>query len=262
MKHVLITGSTRGIGFGLAKSFLGNNYKVTVNGTTQAGVDNAIKLLKEIYPNAKVQGFSYSVTNHENVKNLWNDAVNGFGEIDIWINNAGIGQGYKYTWDIDSAYIDNIVDINIKGVMYGSLVALENMKNQGHGQIYNMEGFGSDGMMMKKMTLYGTTKRGLRYFTRSLAKEAKDTQVVIGTLNPGMVKTDLLTKSLEENPEEAEKSKKIFNILADEVDTVTSFLVKEIIKNNKNGAHISWLTKGKMTWRFMISPFYQRDLFK
>ena len=57
-----------------------------------------------------------------------------------------------------------------------------------------MEGFGSNGMMRPKMTLYGTSKSAISYFTRSLAIEAKNTSVKIGTLSPGMVATEFLKK--------------------------------------------------------------------
>ena len=87
-----------------------------------------------------------------------------------------------------------------------------------------MEGFGSDGMIRDKMTLYGTTKRAVRYFTQSMAKEASTSPVKIGTLSSGMVVTDFLLNSLKSNSKEADKAKEIFNILADHVDTVTPFL--------------------------------------
>jgi len=102
-----------------------------------------------------------------------------------------------------------------------------------------MEGFGSDGMIRDKMTLYGTTKRAVRYFTQSMAKEASTSPVKIGTLSPGMVVTDFLLNSLKSNSKEADKAKEIFNILADHVDTVTPFLCKRILENNKNNAHIA-----------------------
>lgn len=262
MKHVVITGSARGIGFGLAREFLAKDYKVTINGTSDHSVLKAIKELSDLYPKGKVQGFPANAANYDQLQSLWNKATEGFGEVDIWINNAGIGQGRKYTWDLSIAEIQNLLNINLEGAINGSLIAFKGMKEQGHGQIYNMEGFGSDGMMMEKMTLYGTSKRALTYFTKSLAKEIKDTGIHIGRLNPGMVITDLLLKPLEENPAEREKTKRIFNILADEVEDVTKFLVDGIIKNNRNNSYIIWLTKRKMIYRFIISPFIKRDLIK
>ncbi len=262
MKHVLITGGTRGIGFGLAKQFLANSCKVTITGTTQEGIDRSVKNFKNLYPTAEIQGFSGDVSLYTSMEKLWDDATKNYGDIDIWINNAGLGQGRKYTWDMSIEEIGKIVDTNIIGVINGSLVALKRMELQGHGQIYNMEGFGSDGMMMKKMTIYGTTKRAVRYFTRSLLKESSNPSILIGTISPGMVLTDLLLKSIKENKEEAERNKRVFNILADDVDTVTNYLVDKILQNKKNGAHINWLSKRKAFFRFLLSPLNKRDFFK
>ena len=77
-----------------------------------------------------------------------------------------------------------------------------------------------------------------------------------------MVLTDFLLHSMDKNPAEREKNKKIFNILADDVDTVTEFLAGKILANQVNNAHIAWLTRGKVMWRFASSAFVKRDLFK
>jgi short-subunit dehydrogenase len=262
MKHVLITGSTRGIGFGLAKRFIEAGLKVTINGTTETNVTRAVRDLKELYPDKIIQGFVADVSNINEIEVLWEKATRGLGPVTIWINNAGVNQTRKFIWEIDSQTIDKVVKTNITGVINGSIIAFTKMAEQGGGQIYNMEGFGSDGMMMKNMTLYGTTKRAVRYFTQSMAKEAKNSSVQIGTLSPGMVLTDFLLNSLKANPKEAEKNKKVFNILADNVETVTLFLSHKVLMNTKNNAHIAWLTKQKVIYRFMKSLFVKRDLFR
>ena len=262
MKHVLITGSTRGIGFGLAKRFIEAGLKVTINGTTEINVAKAVRDLKEQYPDAIIQGYVADVSNINEIEFLWEKATEGFGPVKIWINNAGIDQTRKSIWQIDSQTIDKVLKTNITGVINGSIIAFTKMIEHDGGQIYNMEGFGSDGMMMKNMTLYGTTKRAVRYFTQSMAKEAKNSLVQIGTLSPGMVTTDFLLNPLKANPTEAEKNKRIFNILADHVETVTQFLSNQVLLNTKNNAHIAWLTKQKVIYRFIKSLFIKRDLFQ
>ena len=260
MEHVLITGSTRGIGFGLAQRFIEAGLRVTINGTTQNGVQEALNKLTSIYPNARVQGYVCNVSDYSEVEELWGKAVKQFGNIDLWINNAGIDQPRKLVWEMNETEISKIVDINIKGVMNGSIVAFSKMLLQGGGQIFNMEGFGSDGMMMKKMTLYGTTKRAVQYFTHSLAKEASKTTVKVGTLSPGMVLTDILLNSLKSNQEDVDSNKRVFNILADKVEIVTPFLCNKMLNNTKNNAHIKWLTKRKVMARFLMATFYSRKL--
>lgn len=262
MKHVIITGSTRGIGFGLAKQFLDNGCKVTINGRSETSINEALKRLKDVFPNAKVQGFKGDVMNREDLKKLWVNAFNNFGEVDIWINNAGVDQKRKNIWELNEEEVKEVLDINILGVINGSTIAINEMLQQGKGFVYNMEGFGSDGMMLKGMTLYGSSKRTVRYFTSSLAKELEGKAVKIATLSPGMVVTDFLINSLSENKGKAEKNKKVYNILADDVDTVTEYLVKKILENDKDNKNIVWLTKPKIAKRFMLAPFKKRDLFK
>ena len=135
------------------------------------------------------------------------------------------------------------------------------MLKQGSGQIFNMEGFGSDGRKRLGATSYGTTKYGLRYFTQAVALEAKNSPVKVGTISPGMVVTDLLIGNYDKTSPEWKNAKRIFNILADKVETVCPFLVEKMIANQKNNAAIEWLTTPKIAWRFMTASFIKRDVF-
>ena len=241
-KNIVITGSTRGIGFGLAHEFLKLGHNVCINGTSQESVNRALEKLTG-YKN-QLCYFAGSVIELNTHLQLFNTTLTTFGSVDIWINNAGISQSNLLANQLDAKEIELLFDINIKGMTLGSLTALKKMLEQGHGKIFNMEGFGSDGRMMKKMTIYGTSKYAVRYFTRSLAKEAAKTTVQVGALSPGMVITDLIHRSLETTaPEEVEKTKKIFNILGENVETVTPFLVKGILKSNKNNDRLPIIRK-------------------
>lgn len=261
MGHVIITGSTRGIGLGLAKEFLKNGYKVTINGTSEESVTKAISELHTQYDKEKIFAYVADTTDFGALESLWDNAVDTFGAVDIWINNAGIDQSRKYIWEMDTTEVDKLINVNIKGIINGSTIAFRNMLTQGHGFIYNMEGLGSDGRMLEKFSLYGTTKRALCYFTRALAKEARNSPVKVGALSPGMVITDFLKNGLPENEEEANRVKKGYNILADSVETVSKFLVDEMIKNTENDAKIYWLTTRKIFVRFLLAPFNKRDFF-
>lgn len=99
MKHVVITGSTRGIGFGLAIEFLRAGCKVTINGRSQESVDQAINRLIDNC-SGTVQGFVADVEKRQELEKLWTDAERQFGKVDIWINNAGIDQGRDYFWEL------------------------------------------------------------------------------------------------------------------------------------------------------------------
>ena len=88
------------------------------------------------------------------------------------------------------------------------------MLQQGQGSIYNMEGMGSDGRMHDGLVLYGMTKYGLSYFTKGLVKETEGSSILVGSIRPGMIVTDMIKEQYVDRPEEWERAKKIFNIIA------------------------------------------------
>ncbi len=262
MKTVVITGSTRGIGFGLADEFLKRDCKIVVSGRTQEACDKAVRKLGTTHDTSKILGVACDVTNYEQVQNLWDKSCDKFGNVDVWINNAGISNRYVKFWEVEPETVKNVSDVNVLGAMNGAHVALKGMIEQGGGQLYNMYGFGSDGRKGEGLTLYGSTKYGLKYLTESLSKEVKDTNVQVGSLSPGMVLTDLWDDLYEGMPERKEKSKKIVNILGDKVETVTPYLAEQVLETVKNGAKIAWLTTPVAIWRFATAAFNKRDLFE
>jgi NADP-dependent 3-hydroxy acid dehydrogenase YdfG len=261
MKNVVITGSTRGLGFAMAKEFLKAGCNVTISGSNLSSFDKGRDEIKEFE-----KQFIYipcNVRNISEIRNLWAKSAEKWGSVDIWINNAGQNCPHEFMWDTDEEYVDAVVNTNIKGVMYGSKIAVENMIKQGRGQVWNMEGLGSNDMIIEKTILYGTSKRALTYFSKGLAKELKDSPVKAGRLSPGMMLTDFITKSPTGQPSqviEDNQFKKVFNILADKPETVAQFFIPRILENTKQGAHIQWLTNAKSAARFMMAPFKKREL--
>jgi short-subunit dehydrogenase len=124
-----------------------------------------------------------------------------------------------------------------------------------------MEGLGSSGPIIKGMALYGASKSALSYLTKSMAKETEGTPILVGGLRPGMVNTKLITEQYDGNPEEWKRNKRIFNILADRVETVTPWLARKILDNKKNGVNIVWLTRFKVLRRFLTAAFHKRKVF-
>jgi short-subunit dehydrogenase len=261
MKNVVITGSTRGIGLAMAKEYMKAGCNVTLSGR-QAKITEA--LAKELHEyNGKYHYIPCNVSNQSDVENLWAKSYEKWGRIDIWINNAGQNCPHEFCYDTPASSVDAVINTNIKGMIYGSQVAAKNMLVQGFGQIWNMEGLGSNDMIQVKTILYGTTKRALTYFTKALAKELKGTPVKAGRLSPGMMLTDFITKTPEGNESPVLKDKSfqfIFNTLADKPETVASFFIPRMIKNVKNDAHLVWLTNAKSMIRFMKVPFAKRKL--
>ena len=89
MKKIVITGSTRGIGYGLANSFLALGWSVAVSGRTQEGVEAAVSSLATRHDAGSIVGQPCDVTRFDQVQALWDVAQARFGGIDMWVNNAG-----------------------------------------------------------------------------------------------------------------------------------------------------------------------------
>ncbi len=199
------------------------------------------------------------MSDFDQVQGLWDAAAARFGRIDIWINNAANNTPVqKFMWEHSADVLESVIQTNMLGVIYGSKVAIAGMIAQGSGFLYNMEGFGSGGEVSAKNAMYGTSKAGLRYLTRVLIMETKHTPVKVCYLSPGMVTTDLLVQTIA--PGRETQAERIFNILADRVETVTPWLVERIMANEKAGARIAWLTQPKIIMRFMSAPFRKRNV--
>jgi NAD(P)-dependent dehydrogenase (short-subunit alcohol dehydrogenase family) len=259
-KVVVITGSTRGIGYGLAHSFLTRGCCVVVGGRSQAGTDLAVRQLADAHDPGSVTGEVCDVRDFGQVQGLWDGAIRRFGHVDIWINNAGLGTCQRDLWTHTPEEMAALVDTNVLGVLHGAKVAIEGMLAQGRGAVYTMEGLGSDGRRIVGLVLYGTTKRALRYLTEGLVAETRRTAVLVGSISPGMVTTDFLLSRYDHNSEDWERAKRIFNILADRVETVTPWIADRVLANTKHGARFEWLTLPRVAWRFLSAPFTHRDV--
>ena len=262
MKTVIITGSTKGIGLGLAKEFLKRDCSVVISSRSRDKLKQVVQNLKETFGSDRVMGQPCDVTDYSQVQVLWDATQRELGKVDIWINNAGITNTTRPLLELDTAEISPIINTNITGLIYGCQIALRGMTKQGFGQIYNMEGHGSDDRKLPGLTVYGTTKRAVRYFSEALIDEVEGTPVQAGMLSPGIVLTDFLLDDMRKMPpEQLEMTKTIYNCLADKPETVTPFLVENILENDKNGAEIVWLTEEKANERFNSDEYNSRDFF-
>ena len=265
MKTVVITGSARGFGFEMIKLFKESNFNVVVMDVNKEELSNAYNNLLNLGGNGKVLAYVCDVTNKKQVDNMIKQVYKNVDTIDIWINNAGVNQADKYFWELDENMINKLIDIDLKGTMICSNTIIPYMlKQQNGGAIYNVEGHGSNDAKIPKLTLYGTAKRGLTYFTESLAKEVDSTNVIVGKITPGIMMTNFVKTSLGdgEKIKMSDKNKKIYNILGDYPETIAKFIVPKVINNKKNNAKFAWLTNFKAFKRFMLAMFKKRDIFR
>lgn len=265
MSTVVITGSSRGFGFEQAKQFRKAGYNVVLSGVNKKNLDRALEAMRALYPKKTegVQAVLCDVRKQEEIQNLWKTAKNTFGSVDIWINNAGVNQADKPIYELTAEEIEFMLDTDLKGTILGSKIAFSEMKKQGYGQIFNVEGYGSNDAMMTGLSIYGTTKRAVTYFTQALAKESEEITkgaVKVGRLAPGIMITDFLKTANGGSTqiELPEKTKKVYRILGDYPETIARYIVPRMIRNQKNNTRIIWLTNRRAFVRFLTAGFHKR----
>ena len=245
MSTVVITGSARGFGFQQAKKFKELGFNVVISDVNLDNLQKAYDELDKINSeNTKVLKVKCDVTNYEDLENLYKEAKDNFKAVDIWINNAGVNQPDKPVYELSQKEIDFMLNIDLKGAIYGSNDA-----------------------MMTGLSIYGTTKRAITYFTLALAKESEELtggKVKVCRLTPGIMITDFIKTANggSTHIELPEKTKKVYNILGDYPETIVNYSVPRMIKNKKNNARIMWLTNRRAFRRFLFAGFNKRDFFK
>ncbi|TVQ88077.1 MAG: SDR family oxidoreductase [Chromatiaceae bacterium] len=253
---VVITGGTKGLGLGMAQAFLRHNCRVVVSGRDSERLARAVTVLAGESAGDRVLGWAGDMANAAQVQALWEAAVERFERVDIWINNAAIGSIEQDFWEHDPAIIRSVIEANLLGTLYGTRVAARGMIAQGHGQIFNLEGWGSGNERRPGSALYGTSKAAIGYFTRSLVAELRNTPVRLGLINPGMVVTDLLALSIR--PGREARIKRFVDLFGDRVETVAPVLAARVLANRRHGVRIAWLTPWRALGRLLSAPFRTR----
>ena len=264
MKTVVITGSARGLGLEMAKCFRYKNFNVVISDLFRKDLERAKKELLKVKGTGDIDYFVCDINKENEISNLINRTLKKYKTIDFWINNAGVNQPDKMIWELSGEEIGRMIDIDLKGTMIASKLISKVMIKQNRGSIYNVEGHGSNDAIIPGLSVYGTAKRGLTYFTKALAKEmeCKNVDVMVGRLSPGIMITDFLVNSFRNNKMElSDKNKKIYNILGDKPDVVAKYLVNKMIVNTNNNVKINWLTGRKVMCKFILSIFKRRDFF-
>ncbi len=190
-KVVVITGASGGFGKALAAAFAKEGAKLILSSRNGTELDNAGREL-----NAAV--FTADVINENEVIKLADFAVQKFGSIDIWVNNAGIWIPHAPAEEMNLKRVHDMVEVNLFGTIHGSRVALVQMKKQQSGTIINvlstsaLEGrAGSSGYVASKYAAVG--------FTKSLRLEAKPENIKVLAVYPGGMRTHLFDEKVPED---------------------------------------------------------------
>ena len=196
-KFALITGSSKGIGAGVAQSFAKEGASVAINFPDVKEELNAIKLSEKLISYG-VDAFSVcaDVSKESEVKKLIETVMNKFKRIDILVNNAGIAPGMLLE-ETPTEVFDKVFSINVKGVFLVTKMILPIMYKQNYGKIINTASqhaySGWPGL-----SVYTASKGAIISFTRSLAKEVGEKNINVNCVAPGGTKTSLLDNVSDE----------------------------------------------------------------
>lgn len=184
-KIVIITGGNKGIGLGITKSFVEAGYFVFVGARVETDFEGLNK--------NKIQFISTDVREEKAHEILVKTAIDKFGKLDVYVNNAGYSK-WRPIEKIDNMFLNDILDTNLKGAFWGSKAASKVM-NPGSSIINISSLAGKRGS--SNNSAYVASKFGMNGLTQSLAKELGPRNIRVNAVCPVLIATDGLNKALE-----------------------------------------------------------------
>ena len=207
-KVVVITGASSGLGEATARLLSSQGASVVLGARR---VDRLKSLADELtQKGGKALAVATDVTNSDQVKSLVAASVQKFGRIDVMINNAGLMPlSLLERFKIDDW--NRMIDVNIKGVLYGIAAALPHMKKQKSGHIINVSSVAGHEVRPGSV-VYSATKHAVRVISEGLRQEVKPYNIRTTVISPGAVATELPNSITE--PDVAENIQKFYEEFA------------------------------------------------
>jgi 3-hydroxybutyrate dehydrogenase len=194
-KVAIVTGSTSGIGLGIAAAFAAEGCSLMLNGFGEA---SAIEALRARLANEHGVGVAYSpadMSKPPQIRDLVAETVQRFGGIDILVNNAGIQHVDKVV-DFPEERWDAVIAINMSAAFHATKAALPHMLAKKWGRIINIAS--AHGLVASgEKAAYVTAKHGIVGFTKVVAIETANDGVTCNAICPGWVQTPLVQKQIE-----------------------------------------------------------------
>jgi 3-oxoacyl-[acyl-carrier protein] reductase len=186
-KIALVTGGSRGIGAAIARRLAVDGAKVII--TYAKGADAATSVVKTI---ERIGGQAIAIQADavaaDAIKAAIEKAVNTFGRLDIFVNNAGTAIPKKFE-ETTLEELDRVIDINIRGAFIATQAALKHM-NDG-GRIIMIGSCVGERMMTPGLVPYAATKGAIKMFAQGLAREVGDRGITVNNIQPGPIDTEL-----------------------------------------------------------------------
>lgn len=196
-KTAIVTGASSGIGKAIAIKLAEEGINVIL----VARREGKLQQIEDQINNKKggrALAIATNIANYEEVQSMVQRGKTHFGDIDIYVNNAGqmlngvVTEGQLQDWE-------NMIDVNIKGVLYGIHEVIPSMIERKNGHIINIASV-SGFEVSKRSTVYSATKFAVRAISMGLEKELARTGVRVTNISPGMVDTDLVTRQGDRQP--------------------------------------------------------------
>lgn len=190
-KVAIVTGASSGIGKTIAIALAKANFSV---GLVARRNDKLTEIEKQINEttDGRALAIQTDVSEREEVEAMVRQVEETFGPIDVYVNNAGVMLDAKIT-NKQVHNWEKMIDVNIKGVLYGLHEVIESMVERQTGHIFNIASV-SGFEVTKNSTVYSATKFAVRAISIGLEKELARTGVRVTNISPGMVDTDLVTR--------------------------------------------------------------------
>lgn len=184
-KIAIVTGASKGIGYGLARALAAAGAKVAVMARSKGSLDRLVEEISQAGGQAKA--YELDVRNVEQIRTVFGQVAKDFGRLDIVVNNAGLGEG-MLAEDITEDYWDEMMDVNLKGVFFCCQAAGRIMLEQGDGKIINVSSQVSV-VGITEGAAYCASKGGVNQLTKVLALEWSSRGVNINAVGPTFIHT-------------------------------------------------------------------------
>jgi NADP-dependent 3-hydroxy acid dehydrogenase YdfG len=223
-KVVVITGASSGLGESTARLLAENGAKVVLGARRMDRIDAVVKDITA--KGGSALGFKTDVTKRGDVEALVKGAIDKHGRIDVIVNNSGIMLIAPMA-ALKVEEWDRMIDVNIKGLLYGVAAVLPIMQKQKQGHIINIASVGGFKVFAPGGTVYSATKFAVRAVTEGLRVEHKADNIRCTIISPGAVATELPESSSEEATRENLREFYKMAIPADSIARAIAYAIEQ-----------------------------------